>query len=58
MTRRLRRLTDWVFRQFTGRDYFISYTRRDAAPYASRLAARLGESHSVYLDQLDRSADR
>lgn len=52
MTRRVRRLTDWVFRQFSGRDYFISYTRRDA-PYASRLAARLGELHSVYLDQLD-----
>ena len=50
---RVRELTDLVLRQFTGRDFFISYTRKDAAPYASRLAARLGETHSVYLDQLD-----
>src|SRR5687767_12802812 len=36
-----------------GRDYFISYARRDAASYAARLARLLGERHSVYLDQLD-----
>ena len=42
-----------LWRELFGRDYFISYTRRDAARYASRLAARLGETHSVYLDQLD-----
>ena len=51
--RTLSRVAERPLRQFFGRDFFISYTRRDAAPYASRLAARLGETHSVYLDQLD-----
>jgi WD40 repeat protein len=40
-------------RWILGRDFFISYTRRDAARYAARLARLLGERHSVYLDQLD-----
>ena len=43
------RLTRFV----AGRDFFISYTRTDAAPYAARLARILGEKHTVYLDQLD-----
>jgi hypothetical protein len=43
------RLTRFV----VGRDFFISYTRRDAAPYAARLARTLGAKHTVYLDQLD-----
>ena len=45
----LHRLT----RPVAGRDFFISYARSDAAPYAARLARVLGESHTVYLDQLD-----
>jgi len=35
-----------------GRDFFISYSRRDAAAYAANLAKQLGEEHSCYLDQL------
>jgi WD40 repeat protein len=53
----LRRLAtgavDSTLREIFGRDYFISYARRDAAPYAARLAKLLGERHSVYFDQLD-----
>ena len=45
----LERPVRWI----VGRDFFISYTRRDAARYAARLARLLGERHSVYLDQLD-----
>ena len=42
-----------ILRWFFGRDVFILYARVDAAAYAARLAIRLGERHSVYLDQYD-----
>ena len=42
-----------ILRWFFGRDVFLSYARADAAAYAARLAIRLGERHSVYLDQYD-----
>jgi WD40 repeat protein len=35
-----------------GRDFFISYSRRDAAAYAATLASRLSAHYSCYLDQL------
>lgn len=35
-----------------GRDFFISYSRRDAAAYAAKLASQLGVRYSCYLDQL------
>jgi hypothetical protein len=50
---RVRAALLWPLRAIVGRDFFVSYTRRDAAPYAAKLAALLGERHSDYLDQLD-----
>jgi hypothetical protein len=35
-----------------GRDFFISYPRREAARYAATLASRLSKQFSCYLDQL------
>ena len=35
-----------------GRDFFISYSRRDAAAYSATLASRLSKHFSCYLDQL------
>jgi hypothetical protein len=35
-----------------GRDFFVSYTRRDATKYAAQFSQRLMTTHRVYLDQL------
>jgi WD40 repeat protein len=43
---------DRAVRYIFGRDFFISYARRDAAAYAAALATELGTTHSCYLDQL------
>jgi WD40 repeat protein len=47
------RAIDLPLREIVGRDYFISYARRDGARYAARLARLLAERHTVYIDQLD-----
>jgi WD40 repeat protein len=47
------RVLERTLRDVFGRDYFVSYARRDGGRYAARLSRLLGERHSVYLDQLD-----
>jgi len=42
----------WATRYLFGRDFFISYSRRDATTYAAALARRLDDRYSCYLDQL------
>ena len=52
LVRQLHLLLDAPGRFLFGRDFFISYSRRDAAAYAATLANKLAEQHSCYLDQL------
>lgn len=52
MRARIWRIATWPARLLLGRDFFVSYTRRDATKYAAQLGRCLSTTHRVYLDQL------